>query len=407
VAGLRRLGERLWRSLGWSLFGSEGRRAALGERPGLEQHRRFGYRPELDGVRALAILPVVGFHAYVVPKGGYLGVDIFFVLSGFLITTLLVEEGLANGRISLGHFYFRRALRLLPALFVAAFAYVLLSSVEVAVSGHTHAGTPLSSALIGSLYGVLYVQNILIATGTAMPLAVGHLWSLATEEQFYLLWPLVLVFALRAKVSVRALSIGLIGLIVVLNLDRLYLLTTSAPFRRVYFAPDGHFDVILIGCLAGLWFTRGNATKALSQPLARRVFWAVGVGTVAVMLTLPYYATWRTVLGLLPLLAFGIAALILAAATNDSSPVGLLLSLPPLVFIGKISYALYLWHPIIIWGFHRLPVTAEVALAIGIATLSYYFVELPFLRLKRRDRARIDAESTHSKPDLVAPGPAG
>ena len=189
-------------------------------------------------MRALAILPVVGFHAYVVPKGGYLGVDIFFVLSGFLITTLLVEEAQANGRISLGHFYLRRGLRLLPALFVAALAYVLLSSVEVAVSGHTHAGTPLSSALTGSLYGVLDVQNILIATGTAMPLAVGHLWSLATEEQFYLLWPITLVLVLRAKVSVRVSQLADLP-------DRLperrprWLVLTSAS-SRVYFAPDGH-----------------------------------------------------------------------------------------------------------------------------------------------------------------------
>src|SRR5690349_15564871 len=99
---------------------SRARELGLGERPGLERHRRFGYRPQLDGVRALAILPVVGFHAWVFPKGGYLGVDTFFVLSGFLITTLLVEEAQANGRISLPHFYYRRVLRLVPALLVAA-----------------------------------------------------------------------------------------------------------------------------------------------------------------------------------------------------------------------------------------------------------------------------------------------
>src|SRR5256885_55074 len=89
------------------------------ERPELEQHRRFGYRPQLDGLRAVAIIPVVSFHAWVVPRGGDLGVDIFFVLSGFLITPLLVGEGRSSGRISLPHFYLRRVLRLFPALVVA------------------------------------------------------------------------------------------------------------------------------------------------------------------------------------------------------------------------------------------------------------------------------------------------
>ena len=366
------------------------RSAGLGERPSLEQHRQFGYRPQLDGVRALAILPVVGFHAWVVPKGGYLGVDIFFVLSGFLITTLLVQEGQANRRISLPHFYFRRALRLLPALVVASAAYVVYTSAEIAIAGHAHSGTTLKDTVLGAVYGVLYVQNVLIASGTAMPLAIGHLWSLATEEQFYLLWPLTLFLGFRARVSRRMLAAGLLLVIAALNLDRLALLLGAASFRRVYFAPDGHFDVILIGCLAGLWFTSGRAAPLLTKPPYREAAALTGVAAAVVMLVLPYFATWRVQLGVLPLLAVGIALLILAVVVNEGSPLALLLSLPPLVFVGKISYALYLWHPIIIWGFHRLPVTAEVALAFLAATLSYYLVELPFLRRKRRDRATVD-----------------
>ena len=365
--------------------------SGLGERPSLEQHRRFGYRPQLDGVRALAILPVVGFHAWTVPKGGYLGVDIFFVLSGFLITTLLVEEAQAKGHISAGHFYLRRALRLLPALLVAALAYALLSSLEVAVTGHTHVGTPLADAWKGAAYGVVYVQNILIATGTAMPVAIGHLWSLATEEQFYLLWPMMLVIALWARVGYRALSIFLVVVILALALDRIRLIHSGASFRRLYFAPDGHFDVILIGCLAGLWFATGGAPRALRRKWLSNTFLVVGVATVSLMLVLPYFATGHVVLGLLPVLAIGIAMLIVAVAADKTSPVALLLSLAPFVFIGKISYALYLWHPIILYAFHRTTVVAEVALSFVAATLSYYVVELPFLRLKRRDRARVDS----------------
>jgi peptidoglycan/LPS O-acetylase OafA/YrhL len=378
--------------------------AGLGERPSLEQHRQFGYRPQLDGVRALAIIPVVTYHAWVVPRGGFLGVDIFFVLSGFLITTLLVEEAQANGRISLPHFYFRRALRLLPALFAAALGYVLLSSLEVAVSGHTHAGTPLGDVFRGAAYGVVYVQNILIATGTAMPLAVGHLWSLATEEQFYLLWPFALVIVLRLGLSRRTLTILLVAVIAVLNIDRLDLILGSASFQRVYFAPDGHFDVILIGCLAGLVFTGGRVERLFARPA--RALALAGLAAVGLMLALPEFAHWHVVLGLLPLLAVGISLLILAVVVDDGSPVARVLSLPPLVFVGKISYALYLWHPIVLWAFDRLPTVVEVGLSVVLATLSYYLVELPFLRRKRRDRARIDAETASAAAAEPAHAPA-
>jgi peptidoglycan/LPS O-acetylase OafA/YrhL len=108
---------------------------------------------------------------------------------------------------------------------------------------------------------------------------------------------------------------------------------------------------------------------------------------------LPYVASWRVVLGLLPLLAVGIASLILAVVVESASPLALLLSLSPLVFVGKISYALYLWHTIILYGFGRLSTAADVVLSLAAATLSYYLVELPFLRRKRRDRERIDADT--------------
>ena len=293
----------------------------------------------------------------------------------------------------------------MPALFVAALAYVLLSSLEVAVSGHTHAGTPLGDALKGAAYGVLYVQNILIATGTAMPVAIGHLWSLATEEQFYLVWPLALFLALRVGLSRRALTIGLVAVIVLLNVDRVDLLLGSASFRRVYFAPDGHFDVILVGCLAGLWYTGGSAARTIGRSAPALA--VAGLAAVGLMLALPEVAGWHVVLGLLPVLSIGIAALILAIVVDGRSPIASLLSLPPLVFVGKISYALYLWHPIMLWALDRMPTVVEVGLSFVAATLSYYFVELPFLRRKRRDRDEIDAEARPATTRETAPAAAG
>ena len=145
--------------------------------------------------------------------------------------------------------------------------------------------------------------------------------------------------ALRVGLSRRALTIGLVAVIVLLNVDRVDLLLGSASFRRVYFAPDGHFDVILVGCLAGLWYTGGSAARTIGR--SAPVLAVAGLAAVGLMLALPEVAGWHVVLGLLSVLSIGIAALILAIVVDGRSPVASLLSLPPLFFVGKISYALY------------------------------------------------------------------
>src|SRR5262249_25897924 len=144
---------------------------------------RLGYRPALDGVRALAITGVVLAHAYRWPPGGGFGVDLFFVLSGFLITTLLLEEHAAHGRISLVDFYRRRAFRLLPALYTLLLVYLAI----VVVRGEfTEWFRPLSA-----LAAFFYATNLVEATGWGIDGPVRHLWSLAAEEQFYFVWPLL------------------------------------------------------------------------------------------------------------------------------------------------------------------------------------------------------------------------
>ena len=159
---------------------------------------RFGHVPALDGVRGIAIAAVVGFHFFDTPSGGGIGVDLFFVLSGFLITTLLLEEQSTTGRISLVEFYKRRGRRLLPGLgaLLAAAAAVLLTGGSSVVSPRS---------LIG---GAFYVTNIIDAFHPIHG-ALQHLWTLAEEEQFYLLWPIVLLWLLRRRVSPMRLARGL------------------------------------------------------------------------------------------------------------------------------------------------------------------------------------------------------
>jgi peptidoglycan/LPS O-acetylase OafA/YrhL len=336
-------------------------------------------------------------------------VDIFFILSGFLITTLLIEEWDSRGTISLAHFYLRRALRLFPALIVALLGFALLTAVALALR---RAGPALTaaSATKGALLGLFYVSNVAQAAGTQVPSGIGHLWSLATEEQFYLLWPTCLVLALRLRVSKRTLGIGLAAAIGVVAAHRLELTLRGLPQRRLYFAPDGSFDLILVGCLAGLWFRwAGDRALEVTRRLCRVVWLPCCVGAVSAILVAQIFdrALYE---GLF--LAFGvlIAVLLLTVILDERCLLARLLAFGPFVYVGKISYALYLWHQIIL-GSGLLPVGTYPRAAVGVplsfaaASASYYFVERPFLRLKRRDRRAIEPGEV-----LVAetpPQPAG
>jgi peptidoglycan/LPS O-acetylase OafA/YrhL len=362
--------------------------SSAAQRSPLPPRNRLGYRPALDGVRGVAILLVIAWHAYDKPSGGFLGVDLFFVLSGFLITTLLIQEWQLRGSISLPHFYFRRALRLLPALVVVVACYVLLNLVQY-IGGNVQDASSLREALEGALFGLLYVSNIVQASGHLLPGGIGHLWSLATEEQFYLLWPLALYGALRFGARSRGLALGLGGVIALLFVHRLELVLRGAPQQRLYFGPDNTFDVILIGSLAGIWFSFG-LPKGLTQRSVRRVGGWLALFVISTMVA--FSTLWQRPLygGLLSLFAVATALVLLSIVLESDSWIARMLSSRPLVFVGRISYGLYLWHAVMLFGFGYLPHAAKISLAFLLATASYYGIERFFLRRKRRDRAEIE-----------------
>lgn len=358
---------------------------------------RGRHLPALDGVRAFAILGVLAYHlGFGWASGGYLGVDLFFVLSGFLITSLLVEERLSNGRVSLGSFWVRRAKRLLPGLLlmlVALGAFLALAG----ASGLADLGQIRADAIATVLYvanwHLLFAHQSYFAS-YASPSPLAHTWSLGIEEQFYVLWPPVVVCLLAlAKGSWRPFGVGLAAGGAALSAAWMaYLSLGGASANRLYYGTDTRaFDLLIGATLAFLLAARpqlGEQSRLLdlAGPLAALglgLFWWRAGGSSGQ----PSRSMFEWGFFLCALLA----GVVLADVRRPGgSPLGRLLSLPPLVFLGTISYELYLWHwPVIVeldhsrLGLSGLPLAAaQVAIALGLATASYYAFDRPIRRAR-------------------------
>lgn len=324
------------------------------------------YEPALDGIRAVAIIFVFLDHAWEPAfPGGWAGVDIFFVLSGYLITTVLTKELSETGAIDYQNFYIRRILRLWPAF--AAFLFVIVLEISIGKNANTW-----SFGAVG--LSSIYMMNWNRAFEWWGQYKIGHTWSLAMEEQFYLLWPALLAFIFYR----RTISF-VVALIIVMVTWRCFLAFNGADPERTYNGFDTHGDALLIGCLLAL-LVRQNPD--LANKLGGMWLVASG-GLLAILLLLPHRTVLAQTAGL------SIAALLSAAMIGGlrcETPLKSLLSVAPLVYLGKISYGFYLWHYPIVLGLSKYGNTGKVAalmIAFGVASASYHWLELPFLAQKK------------------------
>ncbi len=351
----------------------------------------LGYRPSLDGLRAIAVLAVMSWH-YVLPgvKGGFLGVDVFFVLSGFLITKLLVEEWDATGGIHLGRFYLRRMLRLFPALFLLLL--VMLPFVP----------------RIWTVQALLYVTNWGILAGQLNSCAIMQLWSLSVEEQFYLVWPPLLLGLLAIRTPRAVIVAVVVVLAAAAATFKIVAWHSIDDWSRFYFGSDARADELLIGCLLALFLSwsrlPGKAWFRLTVKLATipAVLW---LGYLVVQSAVYWKLYYRQ--GGMTVVALAAAVVILQCLIAPIRAMRAILASRLLVAIGRMSYGLYLWHSPVAWltdarHYEWVPILSRpvlfvvrVCLTFAVAGLSYHFLERPLLRLKHRFSA-VGARAQHA-----------
>jgi peptidoglycan/LPS O-acetylase OafA/YrhL len=343
-----------------------------------------GFRPDIEGLRAIAVTLVVLSHAGVAGlAGGYVGVDVFFVISGFLITTLLVKELTRSGRISLAGFYARRAVRLLPASTVVLVA-------TVAASWQWLPPTRFKSISLDGLFSTFYGINWRLAyegvqylNADAAPSPLQHFWSLAVEEQFYLVWPLLLlIFAMtwmrRGKPGRLPLIIALCAVVVVSLTVSVTQTTSSAPWA--YFGAHTRAWELGAGALVAMAASR---LTRVPKPVSAAVTWTGVLAVLAAAVIFDEQTAFPGYAAALPVL--GSAAIIAGGCAAPRRGAAVLLGTWPFQQIGKYSYSWYLWHwPVLMIApvaLHRHP-TLKLNLALGVGSLliaiaSYHLVENP------------------------------
>ena len=368
--------------------GPDGALEATGPRDALvaldrssERARRIPYEPALDGVRALAVSAVVVFHgrggaaSNHLGRGGFLGVDVFFVLSGYLITTLLLRERVDDGRIQFREFWLRRARRLLPALVVM---------VGIAVI-YEHAGSPQPHGIRNAVLPVfLYVENWhLVAHPTASSLS--HTWSLAIEEQWYLVWPLVVGVALawrRRPAPWMLAALGGLALVSALWTAHVY----SPNSVHAFYGTDTRGQDLVVGAfLAILLALRPPSATARGSTAVR----AAGLGSLAILIWA--FATWRqdgsyVYRGGFLLVALASAVLIFTLTRTEGGRLRRVLCARPIVAIGVVSYGVYLYNPLVVSIVNPSRTSQSglilflmrTAITAVVVVLSWHFVERPF-----------------------------
>ncbi|MBM3661061.1 MAG: acyltransferase, partial [Actinobacteria bacterium] len=373
--------------------------SAPGERAWVLEKPSFGYKPALDGLRAVAVMSVVAYHFGAGwMKGGFLGVDMFFVLSGYLITSLLLIEWAGSGTIHFGGFWARRFRRLLPALFVLLVAVALWGRL-VLDSDQWH------ELRWDGIWSLFYAANWrFVVAGTsyfsAEPSMLRHMWSLAIEEQFYLVWPLVVFGALWLAKGRHALLTGICvaGSVASVAIMQWKFEPGQDP-SRVYYGTDARASQLLIGALLAILLVHW-APRARASRLAVQIAGTVGAVFVLFLFWAARDQNDFLYRGGFILFAVAVAAVITAIVQpTTTNPMKALLCVPAIRWIGQVSYGVYLWHwPVWValsrsrlqgwgWDISGWPLSiVQLAVTFGIAALSYYLVELPIRHRKYRKK---------------------
>lgn len=340
--------------------------------------------PVLDGVRGIAIVVVLIYHFVTFPSGGFLGVDLFFVLSGYLITTRLLYDANEFGLTHLRNFYYGRVLRIMPAVFEMLLLY---SAMKLARPAQIHL---FRENVLSALF--LY-SNWTRAFLMGYPDYLGHTWSLAIEEQFYLFWPATLFVILKFRSRRTLLPWVTLGMVVGLWVLRYAMAVNHAPPDRLYNGTDTRIASILIGCFVAAIFQRPgfgqfverNKTAATSCFVLAIA--AMGWIVAAAGLQTMWVYEWG-----LCVFSTGSAVVVAYVRTFQTGIAGKLLAWKPLVYLGKRSYGIYLLHfPIFMWllFIDKLHPGAQVALlgtvlTLPLAAFSWRFVEEPCMRFGKR-----------------------
>ena len=365
--------------------------------------RLLGQQPALDGVRGVALIAILAFHGDVDAfGGGYVALEAFFVLSGFLITSLLLAERETRGRLDFRAFYTRRALRLFPAIFLCVGIVWLVGSLLPGAPETEHLSRDAAAT-------ILYSVNWVFAFQDQFPFGVfDHMWSLSIEEQYYLVWPVTLLAILYVTRHRRGLSTALVfGLFLLSTAFHVWLFNDGASLTRVTFGTDVRAAPILVGCGAGMLLTWDLLRPSRAVNASVAVLGTLGTLALIYMTFGDRYSfeSIRVDPALLHEQGYTIAALgsvttIVWAVMQPRNPVARVLALRPIVWLGKVSYSTYLWHvPVFLLlspkrlgltDMQALPIRLVVAFAF--ASASYYFVEKPALRLKKRYERRPDRD---------------
>jgi peptidoglycan/LPS O-acetylase OafA/YrhL len=368
------------------------------------QNESVDYRPDVDGLRAIAVTSVVAFHAFpnLVP-GGYVGVDIFFVISGYLISSIIMK-GLDQNTFSFADFYARRVLRIFPALIVVLTACLIFGWFTLVPHKYQQLGQEIEA-------GTTFVANILFwrqsgyfdTAAEAKPLL--HLWSLGVEEQFYIVWPLILYLCARARMKTLPVLLAIMAASFIANCY-----TVRIEAADAFYLPHTRFWELLAGAVLA-WFKLSGATRiksAIDESFQARTGRAISladleavIGVALIAIALYRFNKESVFPGWRALLPVGGAFLLMSAGQQAWFNRNVL-SNRVIVFIGLISYPLYLWHWPVLYFVRTNMLNPSAVMLVGamalsavLAWLTYSVVELPLRRSKARWRSlRVSATAT-------------